>query len=154
MKDKENGSWKDLKEAFRIYVKLRDGFVKKPSAVSFVQRAFSVPEERAMAIDLVLSYPESERVVFFRQLISMSSYVNGFTEECRNLILELPRDWVMKNIEAEVDGVLVNGGYEEYRCLLELCCELDRGLMIKFAKRALDSSDEDIKDAGADFLSR
>ncbi|WP_260401703.1 hypothetical protein [Burkholderia stagnalis] len=28
MKDKENGSWKDLKEAYRIYVKLRDGFVK------------------------------------------------------------------------------------------------------------------------------
>ncbi|MCA7977679.1 hypothetical protein LGM57_15240 [Burkholderia cepacia] len=154
MKDEENDSWKNLKEAYRIYVKLRDGFVKKTSAVSFIQRAFSVPEERAMAIDLVLSYPESERVDFFKQLISMSSYVNGFTEECRNLILELPRDWVMKNIEAEVDGVLVNGGYEEYRCLLELCCELDRGLMIKFAKRALDSSDEDIKDAGADFLSR
>lgn len=107
-----------------------------------------------MAIDLVSSYPESERVVFFKQLILMSSYVNGFTEECRNLILELPRDWVMKNIEAEIDGVLDNGGYEEYRCLLELCCELDRDLMIKFAKRALDSSDEDIRDAGADFLSR
>ncbi|KVO49518.1 hypothetical protein [Burkholderia stagnalis] len=60
----------------------------------------------------------------------------------------------MENIEAEVDEMLVNGGYEEYCCLLELCCELDRGLMIKFAKRALDSSDEDIKDAGADFLSR
>ncbi|HEM7893107.1 hypothetical protein [Burkholderia cepacia] len=75
----------------------------------------------------------------------MSSYANGFTKEYRNLILELPRDWVMKNIEAEVDGVLVNEGYEEYRCLLELCCDLDRGLMIKFAKRALDSSDEDIR---------
>ncbi|NTX25848.1 hypothetical protein HT746_01570 [Burkholderia pyrrocinia] len=154
MKDKENDSWKKLKEAFHVYVKLRGGFVKKTSAVSFVKRAFSVPEERAMAIDLVSSYPESERVVFFKQLILMSSYVNGFTEECRNLILELPRDWVMKNIEAEIDGVLDNGGYEEYRCLLELCCELDRDLMIKFAKRALDSSDEDIRDAGADFLSR
>ena len=64
MKDEENDSWKNLKEAYRIYVKLRDGFVKKTSAVSFIQRAFSVPEERAMAIDLVLSYPESERVVF------------------------------------------------------------------------------------------
>ncbi|MDN7618179.1 hypothetical protein [Burkholderia cepacia] len=64
MKDEENDSWKNLKEAYRIYVNLRDGFVKKTSAVSFVQRAFSVPEERAMAIDLVLSYPESERVAF------------------------------------------------------------------------------------------
>lgn len=29
MKDEENDSWKNLKEAYRIYVKLRDGFVKK-----------------------------------------------------------------------------------------------------------------------------
>ncbi|WP_155633268.1 hypothetical protein [Burkholderia stagnalis] len=87
MKDKESGSWKDLKEAFQRCVKLRDGFVKKPSAVAFVQGAFFVPEERTVAIDLVSSYPESGRVIFFKQLIAMSSYVNGFAEECRNLIL-------------------------------------------------------------------
>ncbi|KWA27273.1 hypothetical protein WT39_00025 [Burkholderia territorii] len=60
----------------------------------------------------------------------------------------------MERIEDEVSGILVSADYEEYRCLLELCCELSRDLMIKFAKQALASEDEDIKEAGADYLSR
>lgn len=107
-----------------------------------------------MAVSLVASYPAAERIVFFKQLMSLASYVNGFTEECRGLILDLPRDWVMSRIESEVDEILINADYEEYRCLLELCCGLSRDLMIKFARRALGSEDEDIKEAGEDFLSR
>lgn len=56
----------------------------------------------------------------------MASYVNGFAEECRDLILDLPRDWVMGNIEFEIEKMLIDGGYEEYRCLLELCYKLDK----------------------------
>ncbi|WP_419686034.1 hypothetical protein ACN22W_02270 [Burkholderia theae] len=153
MEDKDADLWVNLKKTFLEYMRLKGVFVRNPSAVSFVQGAFSVPDERALAIDLVSGYPDAERVIFFKQLVSMASYVNGFTERCRDLILDLPRDWVMKNIEAEVDELLADGDYEEYRCLLELCRKLDRELMVKFARRALDSPDEDVKDVGADFLS-
>lgn len=68
--------------------------------------------------------------------------------------MQLPRDWVMGRIESEINAILINADYEGYRCLLELCRGLSRDLMIKFAKHALASEDEDIKEAGADYLSR
>ncbi len=152
--DRDVELWGRLKCAFRDYVVQRIDFMKNPSAISLIQKAFGVPEDRALAIELVSLYPNEDRIVFFRQLISMASYVNGFTEECRDLILDLPRDWVMGNIEFEIEKILIDGGYEEYRCLLELCYKLDKNLMTMLARRALDSSDEDIKEAGEDFLYR
>ncbi|WP_155634124.1 hypothetical protein [Burkholderia territorii] len=154
MEEQDINSWVELKRAFCDYVRLRGDFLKKKSAIDFIRNALSVPEERGVAISLVASYPAMERIVFFSQLVSLASYVNGFTEESRELILKLPREWVMERIEDEVSGILVSADYEEYRCLLELCCELSRDLMIKFAKQALASEDEDIKEAGADYLSR
>ncbi|AXK64311.1 hypothetical protein [Burkholderia sp. IDO3] len=154
MEEQDVESWRELKVAFSAYIGLRREFLKKTSATNFIRNAFSVPEERAMAVSLVESYPATERVIFFKQLISLAGYVNGFTEECRRLILELPRDWVMSRIESEVNQMLVDADYEEYRCLLELCCELSRNLMVEFAGRAQESEDEDIREVGADFLSR
>jgi len=151
---KDTDSWNNLKREFHGYMQSRWNFVKNPSSVEVIKNAFSSPEERALALDLVAAYPESDRVIFFGQLISLASYVNGFTESSHNLILGLPHDWVMRNIEAAIDELLADGGYEEYRCLLELCCKLDRELMRKFAQRALNSPDEDIREAGTDFLSR
>ncbi|WP_175836800.1 hypothetical protein [Burkholderia anthina] len=154
MEEQDVESWRKLKGAFSAYIGLRQEFLKKESAANFILDAFSVPEERSIAVSLVASYPVTERLIFFKQLISLASYVNGLTEDCRRLILELPRDWVMSRIESEVGQMLANANYEEYCCLLELCYGLNRDLMIKFAKQAQGSEDEDIKEAGADFLSR
>lgn len=64
----------------------------------------------------------------------------------------MPHEWLMNNIDQELDLILEDGDYEEYRCLLELCSQLDKDLMLKIATRALDNSDKDIKEAGADYM--
>jgi hypothetical protein len=154
MKDEDINSWDDVKRRHHEYIQAKGSFLKNPSAALIIKRSLAVPEDRALALDLISNYPDSESVEFFSQLISLASYVNGFTETCQDLILGLPREWVMRNVETAIDEILADGDYEEYRCLLELCCKLDRELMIKIARRASSSLDEDIKEAGADFLLR
>ena len=51
-----------------------------------------------------------------------------------------------------VEPYLCTGSYDEYRRFLELYRALDRELAWKLARRAAAHGDEDIREAGEDFL--
>ncbi|WP_175857603.1 hypothetical protein [Burkholderia anthina] len=83
MEEQDVESWRKLKGSFSAYVGLRQEFLKKESAANFIRDAFSVPEERSIAVSLVASYPATERLIFFKQLISLAreTLINGPTSE-------------------------------------------------------------------------
>lgn len=83
--------------------------------------------------------------------ISMSP---GYAGVAREIILSLPKEWVLSKIEEAVEPILQQDATEnEFRRTLELYLELgDHQLLYRLACRATQHSDEDIREAGYDFI--
>lgn len=66
----------------------------------------------------------------------------------------MSREWVLFNIEQTAEPLLAEGTYDEYRRLLELYLELDPKLTLKLAQRAKKHGDNDVREAGIDFINK
>ena len=131
----------------------RDLFVDgRSSLVELIRAGLDQPGERYYAIDLVSLLKEEERKQLFSDLLSLAGSYDSSMGIARNLILELPRQWVLEIVEEKAEPLLRDGTYEEYRGILQLYLELDQSLTYKLARRAAEHSDPDIKEAGEDFL--
>jgi hypothetical protein len=108
--------------------------------------------ERATAIVLLARLSLSELQQLFDELIFLASFSHGRIQAIRDAILSLPGQWVLDHIEANMEPLLVNGTYAEYRQLLELYVLIDRSAAKKLALRAIAHPDRDVKEAGEDFL--
>lgn len=109
-------------------------------------------EDKMTAIYLLAHLETSELAQLFNDLVFQASFSHGAIQLVRKTILSLPRDWVMANIEEAAEPLLQGGTYDEYRRLLELYVELDHDLALKLARRALAQADENIREAGEDFM--
>lgn len=69
----------------------------------------------------------------------------------RNKIYALPRQWVIDNIHSIAQEVLNFFDEWEYRRLLEVYEELDKGLLKKLVAIGLESSNEEVREAADDF---
>ena len=115
--------------------------------------------QRLTALRLIPLLPLSDRQELFPDLVRFASWAHGLIQRFRDLVLALPRDWVIANIERAAEPLLENSSetyqFEEYRRLLELYTQLgDCGLIERLANRAISHSDEDVREAGQDSLLR
>ena len=110
--------------------------------------------DRLTALQVAEDLNTAERLALFDELIFLVSFSHGALPRVRNLILSLPRDWVLANIEEKAEPLLRDGSYDEYRRFLELYVLLDHDLALKLAQRAAVCADEDIREAGEDFLEK
>lgn len=110
-----------------------------------------------LAISTLKYLSDQELQKYFDELVKFS-YSQGLAKYCRELILRLPRDWVLENIESATRPILENepekSRYDSYRRLLELYILLDKELTRKLAEEAFADSDHDVREAGADFLEK
>jgi hypothetical protein len=97
-----------------------------------------------------LTIPEQQQL--FPDLVFLASSAHGSIDYVRDLILAMPRDWVLNNIEREAEPHLREGTYDEYRRFLELYGLLDAGMTQRLARRAVAHADPDIREAGEDYL--
>ncbi|ATB37721.1 hypothetical protein CYFUS_003146 [Cystobacter fuscus] len=88
----------------------------------------------------------------FDNLLILASNVHGHTERSRGILLSLPMQWVLENIEARAEPLLHEATQEEYRALFELYLELDQGLARRLAERALNHLDPEVREAGEEFM--
>jgi hypothetical protein len=95
-----------------------------------------------------------ERMQLFPEWVFLASWAHGGIQVPRDMILSLPRDWVLARIEREAEPFLRDGSDDEYQRFLELYELLDRDLAFRLARRAAAHSDADIREAGEDYLSR
>ena len=72
----------------------------------------------------------------------------------RDFVMALPRAWVLERIEQVAEPLVQLNDDWEYRRLLELYESLDDGLLLRLAKRGLQSSNPEIQDAANDFIER
>lgn len=107
----------------------------------------------ATALYVARNMKTEELVPLFEKFLFLASGSRGDVGAIRGIILSLPRDWVLSNIE-KVAEPLLHGDYadESYRRLLELYIELDKDLALKLAQRAAAHQDKEIQEAGQDFL--
>lgn len=111
-------------------------------------------KDRATAVYVLPRLPVSELQELFDELVFLTSFSHGAVQVVRDVILSLPREWVLNRIEDVAEPLLANGTYDEYRRLLELYMEMDHHRAKKLALRAAASGDSDIREAGEDFLRR
>jgi len=127
-------------------------FQKSPDIVATLRRALDVPEERTLALETAALLPIEQRQSLFFDLLAYASYCHGATALSRDLILSLPREWILQHIENAAEPILQAGGYEEYQALLDLYFLLDQDLTRRLAIRALNQSDPELNEIASDFL--
>ncbi len=110
--------------------------------------------DRFTALSVVPYLTLPERMQLFSDLVSVARAAHGPVEAVWNLILALPRDWVLAHIEQEVEPILEQDEEDDYWMFLQLYERLDRDLTLRLAHRAAKHSDPDIRELGEDSLQR
>lgn len=134
------------------YIQSRQEFLNScTDRVAMLQQGLQNPRERGTALRLFFYLTLSERQRLFNDLVSLATVSHADIELCREAILSLPKPWLLANIENSAEEWLNEGTDEEYRRLLELYIKIDHCLTERFAQRALQHEDPDIREAGEDF---
>lgn len=148
--------WHNLRQAEMDFFAVRWQFLSGCTDRALVIRqALNNASDRGTALRLILYLDIKERLLFFDDLVSLASVDHSDVELVWNVILSLPKDFLLANIEKSAEPVLNNAveeAYVEYRCLLTLYLKIDHHLTYRLAQRALQSEDEDVREAGEDFM--
>ncbi len=142
-----------LRESLRVFLS-----VSASDRVALLREALRRPgSERAVAVRVLPYLTLADRQALFHDLVWLSSWGHGLVQNARDAILSLPRAWVLANVEAVAESLLAQSSednqFEEYRRLLELYQQLgDAGLVRRLAERAMRHPDEDVHEAGQEFL--
>jgi hypothetical protein len=122
---------------------------------SVIKEALNNGSGRNSALRLLLYLDFQEKVPFFDDLVDLGSVDHSDVELVWKVILSFPKDFLLANIEKSAETVLSNAtqdAYVEYRCLLALYDKIDYQLTYRLAQRALQSEDEDVREAGEDYM--
>jgi hypothetical protein len=153
--DADLALWQEyLKAELEVWRIRRELFTNCSSLVELVRAGLGDPGQRPSAIGIARFLEEDERKELFPDLLALASCGHGQTGYAKEIVLSLPKEWLLANIEEAAEPLLRYDSYEEYQELLEIYSSLDRSLAYKLAQRAVAHSGEDIKEAGQDFLER
>ena len=146
--------WQHLIEARLAFSRaFREFFAEGVDRVGVLREALR-GRERGTGLYIAPYLTPTERRQLFPEWVFLASWAHGAVQVARDMIVSLPRDWVLANIEGEAEPLLREGTYDEYRRFLELYELLDRSLTLRLAHRAAAHADPDIREAGEDFLKR
>jgi len=120
--------------------------------VELTRAALEDPHQRVTALGIAKLLTIEERQSLLQDLLPLACSIHGQTGVAYELVLELPHEWLMQNIENAAERMLRPADYEEYRGLFEIYRELDLRLAKSLAERAANHPDVDIQEAAADFF--
>lgn len=145
--------WGQLVEAHSTFLAASAAFFAEGTdRVSLVREALHLGRDKLTACHVLRQMKPRELEALFDVLVEWASTGHAMVHVFREAIVSLPRDWVLERIEGAAEPYLRTGTYDEYRRFLELYRELDDKLALKLARRAAAHPDEDIREAGEDFL--
>ncbi len=154
LSDSDLAVWNHLVESYRIYATASQEFLAgNVNRVGLLRNAIH-NQDRLYAIMMLKFLHTSEIQQLFDDLVFLASSSHGSVGAVRNAILSLPREWVLAKIEPLAEPFLQNGSSDEYRRFLELYIKLDQALAQRLALRAANQEDEDIREAGMEFLDK
>jgi hypothetical protein len=146
-----SGGIDGVAEAERAFIAARMKFLTSGNRLGAIRDAIRDPVRRGTALRLLHYLSDSERESLFDDLLEIAAVDHSDIELVRQALMSLPREWVVGRIEDQAEPLLSTGTYVEFRRLLELYKLLDPELTARLARRARESADPDIREAGEDF---
>jgi len=123
--------------------------------LGYVRRALSGPPSRGVeaivALGLLHQMDVEDRMAVFSELLVLC-LSQKFGNMARSVVLTLPKDWLLANIEAASRCLIEKADDLEFFALLRLFKDIDLGLAIRLAREGARSADEDVMAVGSDFL--
>jgi hypothetical protein len=95
-------------------------------------------------VEILKVMDQEEVQEVFAELLPIAAYDKGSTKAVHEIILNLPREWVLANIEKYAQPLLDIQDLEDYRGLLELYRQLDKDLTLRLINQALQTHDRDM----------
>jgi len=152
--DKDIQLWQNYFKAWNnFYSAKHDLVVHAESLVELVRRGLHHPQHRSAALEIACIMKPEQLQQLFDVLLAHAVYlVSGSASTARELILKLPHNWLLENIEVHAEKLLSANDFYDYQGLLVLYRELDTELAKKLAERALTNSDSEIRELGENFF--
>jgi hypothetical protein len=144
--------WKEFVDAYNAFTLASLEFYSKAiQKVALVKSGIRNPTQRQAALRVAEDMKLEEKQELFSELLEVACFYHGLTQFAQKIILSLPHDWLLENIERYAEPILQRDDYEEYRGLLHLYVKIDTNLTKKLVERALKHDNLDIREAGEDF---
>lgn len=152
--------WKELDDAYTQLSNAKDKYFKlreiaKQSIDVVEEFRFGAPGiSREIAFEKAKYLSIEERKNIFPDLVAYASYAHGFTEASRDLIVGLPREWVLLKIEEIAAPILKNGSHEEYSDFLDLYKLISPSLFDSLIRRCAMSDELEIREIASDYTQK
>lgn len=152
--DEDLRLWERLVESHLAFVSASTEFINGDvDRVPIMKRALR-DRTRATALYLAPYLSAADKQALFPEWLFLASFDHGALHLVREIILSLPREWVLNNIESVTAELLKDAEPLDYRRFLELYSLLDRNLALRLAERARNHSDEEVAEAGEEFVEK
>ncbi len=106
------------------------------------------------AVALMKRMSTEEQKDLFPELMQLARSAHGPVGAVREIILALPRPWVLSRLDGEVSPILESEEYDDYWMMIELCEPLDPALAVRIARRAALSADAEVSELGLERVER
>jgi hypothetical protein len=117
-----------------------------------IRVASIIPGQRAAALDAAKSLSPEQLQMLIGNLLAIASSLNGQMDTAHDLILTIPRAWLLEHIEDAAESVLMREDDEDYRGLFELYLRIEKQLAQRLAQRAASSQKLEVVEAGKYFI--
>ena len=144
--------WKRVVDSHQEFSRAFLDFLANPAGKIEVLRSALRGKERLVALQAVPSLSVEEKKTLFPEWLQLARAAHSPHQIAWSVIEALPREWVLQNIEKEVDAILETGDETDYWMFLQLYTRLDVGLVKNLAQRAAAHADAGIRELGEDYL--
>jgi hypothetical protein len=148
--------WKHYHDAWSQLFRAKDLVFNQPKTelLAVIKYGLSIGE-RAAALDLMRLLKEEDLKLFFSEMLRLASSFNANTRAFHKLILTISKSWLVENIESYAEPIIAREDtHEEHMVLMELYMEIDTNLAVRLAERAINNSEEDIREWGIEMLEK
>ncbi len=149
-----NDLWQRVVDSHQEYARACSAFVAGPADKIDMLRKALRSKDRSVALQVVSFLSTDEKKALFAEWVNLARGAHSPFQIGWNIIESLPREWVLQNIEREVDAILQTEEETDYWMFLQLYARLDDGLMRRLAQRAAQHTGADIRELGQDYLTK
>lgn len=146
--------WQTVIDSHRLFARVFSEFLMNaPNKIEVLRQALH-GTDRIVALRAVPSLTVDEKKTLLPEWVHLARAVHSPFQLAWAVLESLPREWVLQNIEKEVDAILKNEEEDDYWMFLQLYARLDHRLMQKLAERAAIHSEPAIKELGEEWLAK
>lgn len=110
--------------------------------------------DRAVALIAARSLSDDDLKAVLPELVDIARAAHGPFRAAWDLILRLPREWLLDHLPPQLDLILASEEDTDYWMFLNLARQIDRDLARQLARRAIQHADRDIQELGHDAEER